>query len=74
MGDDLIMANIRVWFHINMTRENADIFKEYLHEKEIYFEPSENYDFVHFACYMTNKERRAANQFLHDVVFKEDYS
>lgn len=65
---------IRAWFHIDMTKENADIFTDYLREKEVNFEPSENGDFVHFACYMTNKERRDANKFLHDVVYKEVYS
>ena len=66
------MANIRVWFYINLTKENAIKLNAYLKDNDVYFEPSENYDFVHFACHMTNKERRAANQFLHDVVFKED--
>lgn len=68
------MANIRVWFYINLSKEHAVKLNAYLKDNNVYFEPSENYDFVHFACYMTNKERRAANQFLHDVVFKEDYS
>lgn len=66
------MANIRVWFYINLTKEDAIKLNAYLKDNDVYFEPSENGDFVHFACHMTNKECRAANQFLHDVVFKED--
>lgn len=66
------MANIRVWFYINLIREHADKLNVYLKDNNVYFEPSENGPYVHFACYMTNKERRDANQFLHDVVFKED--
>lgn len=62
---------IRVWFYINLTKEDAVKLNAYLKDNDVYFEPSENGDFVHFACYMTNEERRAANQFLHDVVFKE---
>lgn len=65
---------IRAWFHIDMTKENADIFTDYLREKEVNFEPSENYNLVHIVCFMNNEERRSANEFLHDVVFKEDYS
>ena len=68
------MPNIRVWFYINLSRKNADLLNAYLKDNDIYFEPSENNDFVHFACYMTNEERRSTNQFLHDVVYKEDYS
>lgn len=66
------MSNVRVWFYINLTKEDADKLNSYLKDNNVYFEPSENGSFVHFACYMTNKERRATNQFLHDVVFKED--
>lgn len=65
---------IRVWFHVDMTKENADIFTDYLREKEVNFEPSENYNLVHIACFMNNEERRSANKFLHDVIYKEDYS
>ena len=68
------MANIRVWFYINLSKENAKKLNAFLKDNDVYFEPSENGDFVHFACYMTNKERRDANKFLHDVVYKEDYS
>lgn len=65
------MANIRVWFYISLSRENADKLNAYLKDNNIYFEPSECGNFVHFACYMTNEERRSTNKFLHDVVYKE---
>lgn len=68
------MANIRVWFYISLSRENADKLNAYLKDNNVYFEPSENGNLVHFACHMTNEERRAANKFLHDVVYKEVYS
>lgn len=66
------MANIRLWFYIDLIREDADKLNAYLKDNNVYFEPSENDIYVHFACYMTNEERRAANRFLHDVVFKVD--
>lgn len=61
----------RVWYSVELTLDNAEIFREYLHKNDIRFEPSGCYNLVHFECYMTNKERKAANKFIHEVILKE---
>lgn len=61
---------IKVWFHIDLNKEDADIFMEYLREMKIRFEPSENYNLVHIACFMNNNERKDANRFLRESVYE----
>ena len=61
----------RLWYSVELTLDNAEIFREYLHKNDIRFEPSGCYNLVHFECYMTNEERKAANEFLRKTIFKE---
>lgn len=62
---------MKTWFSIELTKENADILKDYLNKAGVYFEPSEAGNLIHFEVLMTNDERRFANAFLQSVVFKE---
>lgn len=61
----------RLWYSVELTLDNAEIFREYLHNNDIRFEPSGCYNLVHFECYMTNDERKAANNFIQEVILKE---
>ena len=61
----------RLWYSVELTLDNAEIFREYLRENGIKFEPSGCYNLVHFECYMTNEERKAANKFILEVILKE---
>ena len=60
----------KTWYSIELNDDNAEIFRHYLRENGIYFEPSGCYTLVHFECLMTNDERKAANEFLHENIFK----
>ena len=54
----------KLWYSVELTRDKADIFKEYLRKNDIRFEPSACYNLIHFECCMTPDERKAANEFL----------
>ena len=58
----------RVWYSVELTKGNADKFKQYLHKNDIRFEPSECYNLTHFECAMTKEEFEAANDFLQRVL------
>lgn len=47
-----------------MTKTRAELFKSYLREHNIYFEPSELGDSVHFSCKMTEEELNQANKWI----------
>lgn len=61
----------RLWYSVELTLDNAEIFREYLVKAGIKYEPSGCYNLVHFECYMTNDERKAANKYIHEVILKE---
>ena len=61
---------IKTWCSIELNDDNAEIFRHYLKENDIYFEPSGCYELVHFECLMTNDECKAANEFLHNNIFE----
>lgn len=60
--------NERVWYGVELTVDNAEVFKYYLRENGIKYEPSSCYNLIHFEAYMTNEERKAANNFLQEMV------
>lgn len=49
---------------VELPREKADKFSNYLKEKEINFEPSEAGVLIHFSCFMTSSELSRANEWL----------
>lgn len=61
------MNATKAWYSIELSRKHADIFKLYLRNEEIYYEPSEAGLAIHFECHMTEKEYGAASQFLRDM-------
>ena len=58
----------RVWYGVELTTDNAEVFKHYLRENSIKYEPSSCYNLIHFEVYMTNDERKAANNFLQEML------
>lgn len=54
----------RIWYSVELKLDDAEIFREYLVKAGIKYEPSSCYNLVHFECYMTGEERKAANEFL----------
>ena len=64
------MDELRTWCSVELNEDNAEIFRHYLRERGIKYEPSSAWNLIHFECYMTNEERKAANIFLQGVVSK----
>ena len=58
----------KLWYSVELSKDNADIFKEYLHNNDIRFEPSECYNLIHFECCMTPDELKSANEFLQGMM------
>ena len=51
----------RTWCGAYLSKEGADLFKEYLRKHDILFEPSEAFNLIHFECLMTENELNMAN-------------
>ena len=58
---------IRKWYNVELTKEEAAQFNNYLKANNIKFEPSEAYNLIHFQCYMTFNELFAANRYLEEL-------
>ena len=54
---------------LNLKKDEAELFTNYLKEREIYFEPSENGSFIHFECIMTDEEMEEANTWLKECLY-----
>lgn len=52
------------WYSVELTNEYANLFKYYLGENDIYFEPSSAGNLIHFECLMTKEEHEMTNSFL----------
>lgn len=61
------MMNNRHWYSLELNKEKASIFKEYLRKHNILYEPSECFNLIHFQCFMTMDEVSAANEYLDNL-------
>lgn len=52
------------WYHIELPLQYVELFKYYLRENDIYFEPSEANYLVHLSCHMTVEDCEKANEFV----------
>lgn len=59
--------HIKHWYSVELTRDKADVFKQYLKENNIKFEPSEAYNLIHIQCYMSLDEQFLANKYLYNL-------
>lgn len=58
---------VKKWYNVELTKEEATLFNNYLKENNIKFEPSEAFNLIHFECYMTFNELFAANRYLKEL-------
>lgn len=65
-----MMENYRTWYGVELDEDTAEVFRHYLRERGIRYEPSSAWNLIHFECYMTKDERKAANEFIQGVVSK----
>lgn len=54
----------RRWYGFEMSKRDAEKFREYLTDSGIYFEPSSAYNIIHFECKMSNEELYFAEQWI----------
>lgn len=55
---------IRSFCSVELTRESATLFKNYLRENDIYFEASEADNLIHFSCELSWEEMKKANRWI----------
>lgn len=58
----------RAWYGVNMSSEKANIFKDYLREHDIQFEPSSAFNQIHIECLMTEAEAEAFNKWIDETL------
>lgn len=56
----------RDWYGTELTKEGAELFKDYLRLNDIYFEASQANELVHFECFMTTDELYSANDWIEE--------
>ena len=57
----------KTWYSIELSQRYAGIFKNYLRNADIYYEPSEAGLGIHFECHMTEEEYESASIFLREM-------
>ena len=55
---------MKVYYHIDLNTEKAEALKVFLKENQIYFEPSQCYNLIHFEIKADEKEAEKVNKFL----------
>ena len=55
---------MRTWYNVELAKETAGRFKEYLRDMHLKYEASECGDLIHFECLMSIDEQIAANAFI----------
>lgn len=60
-------ASEKNWYSIELSKKYAGVFKAYLRNADIYYEPSEAGQGTHFECRMTEEEYESASIFLRDM-------
>lgn len=54
----------RTWLNTEVTKEEAEILKDFLDENDIEYETSEAYDLIHFEINVNEYEKDAINCFI----------
>jgi hypothetical protein len=65
-----MIKNDKNWYSVELSKNYADILKDYLRKMGVYFEPSEAGNLIHFECHMTERECNDVNDFLYNIVNK----
>jgi hypothetical protein len=54
----------RTWLNTEVTKEEAEMLKDFLDENDIEYETSEAYDLIHFEINVNEYEKDAINCFI----------
>lgn len=54
----------RTWLNTEVTKEEAEMLKDFLDENDIEYETSEAYDLIHFEINVNEYEKDAINDFI----------
>ena len=58
----------REWYGVDLSRAQADLLKEHLKHRGIYFEPSEAYYQIHLEILMNETEAALVNEFMERML------
>lgn len=58
------MTDLRTWLNTELTKEESEVFKEFLDENDIEYEASECYDNIHFEVNVSAYERIMIDEFI----------
>lgn len=55
---------MRKWLNTELTKEEAEMLKDFLNENDIEYETSEAYNLIHFEINVNEYEKEAINGFI----------
>ena len=55
---------MRKWLNTEVTKEEAEMLKDFLNENDIEYEASEAYNLIHFEINVNEYEKEAINGFI----------
>ena len=55
---------MRKWLNTELTKDEAEMFKDFLDENDIEYEASEAYNLIHFEINVNEYEKEAINGFI----------
>jgi hypothetical protein len=55
---------LRTWLNTEVTKEEAEMLRDFLDENDIEYETSEAYDLIHFEINVNEYEKDAINCFI----------
>lgn len=62
---------MKQWYGTELSKEEAEIFREYLLKQGIQYEASEVYHLIHFECCMTDDEAKSADNWIVENISNE---
>ena len=55
---------MRKWLNTELTKDEAEMLKDFLDENDIEYEASEAYNLIHFEINVNEYEKEAINEFI----------
>lgn len=60
--------NDKKYYSVELTQDKSDLLKVYLKENNIYYEPSQCYNLIHFEVKCNKEELEKINQYLDTLL------
>ena len=59
---------MKQWYGTEMNKDEAELFKKYLRDRDIPYEASGVCQLIHFECCMTDDEAKAADEWIEENI------